>query len=140
MSVCRFCGKGEVGPPRVLLIEDNAADQILQRVTLESLGCLVEIVPTAERGLAALRESIDPFDLVLLDIGLPGMRGMQAFHEIRKLTLKIPVVFVSAAISQLDIECAASLGHVSMIQKPLDETNLREVLFKHRIPFMELAT
>jgi PleD family two-component response regulator len=67
---------------RVLLAEDNAVNQIIAMRVLEKRGCVVTV---AENGQAALQAcATQTFDLILMDIQMPGMDGLQATAAIRE--------------------------------------------------------
>jgi len=104
----------------VLVIDDDELNLKLVRTILVRQGYRVAVAPTAEEGLAlARRESPD---LVLMDIRLPGMDGLEATRQLKAdpLTRHIPVVAVSAYAMAEDRLRAAEAGCAGYITKPLD--------------------
>ena len=83
---------------KILIVDDNPDDIEITRVVLEEKGwdLQVEAYRQAEQGLARLRESEDLPSLVLLDINIPGMGGIECLRQIRadQRLKSIPVVMV----------------------------------------------
>ncbi|MEA3336430.1 MAG: response regulator, partial [Chloroflexota bacterium] len=80
-------------PQHILIVED---DDLLRRslsLQLELVGYQTSTTASAEDGLAVARR--DPPDLILLDVGLPGMDGLEALRHF-KTGADIPVIFVTA--------------------------------------------
>lgn len=104
----------------VLVIEDNAVNLELVRALLERAGYTVVPAATAELGIDLAR-SEQP-DLVLMDLSLPGMDGLEATRLLRAdaSTAHIPIVALSAHAMASDIESAKSAGCVDFITKPFD--------------------
>ncbi|MCS6962788.1 response regulator transcription factor [Thermoflexus sp.] len=102
---------------RILLIDD---DDLLRRslaFSLEQAGFEVHTAASAEEGLAiAARERPD---VVLLDIGLPGMDGLEALRRFREI-LGLPVIFLTARRRELDEVVGLELGADDYITKPFD--------------------
>lgn len=97
----------EVAPvraPRILLVDDAPDIAMLVRAFLKDTQCSVDVVANGERAVA--QASIEPYDLVLMDIDLPGLDGATAAHAIRTADLArgarpTPVVAMSAVASEL---------------------------------------
>jgi len=101
--------------PHILLTDD---DELLRRslaFNLEQAGYRVSTAASAEAALASAR--LDRPDLVLLDIGLPGMDGLEALRHFRD-QLQVPVIFVSARRRELDQLLGLELGGDDYITKP----------------------
>src|SRR5262249_60830883 len=69
-------------PLRILLAEDNAANQLVATALLQSAGHSVRVVPDGRQALAAHAE--ERFDLILMDVQMPQVDGLQATREIRR--------------------------------------------------------
>jgi DNA-binding response OmpR family regulator len=84
---------------------------------LEKAGYRVSTAATGEDGLAQTR--LDPPDLVLLDIGLPGIDGLDALRSLQRQT-KVPVIFLTARRRELDQVLGLELGADDYVTKPFD--------------------
>ena len=104
---------------RVLVIEDNAANMRLATFLLESNGHVVLPAVDAEAGLTIARA--EQPDLVLMDIQLPGMDGLQATAKLKDdpMTRAIPVIALTALAMKGDEERIRAAGCDGYIAKPL---------------------
>lgn len=104
----------------VLIVEDNEKNLKLVRDILQVKGYATLEAGTAEDGLA-LAASRKP-DLVLMDIQLPGMSGIDALEALRAdpATASIPVVAVTASVMQQERELITEAGFDAYLGKPLD--------------------
>jgi two-component system nitrogen regulation response regulator GlnG len=104
---------------RVLLIDDDPA-MILDQAThaLGPQGIRVEVAQTAEEGLRQV--AAQPPDVILLDVHLPDLSGLEAYQRIRQIDGRIPVIFITwAATADTAIE-AMKEGAYDYLFKPLD--------------------
>ena len=104
---------------RVLIIEDNVRNLKLVRDSLQGNGYETLEASTAEAGIAMALEQ-GP-DLVLMDIQLPGMNGIDALKALRadSRTAAIPVVAVTASVTSRDVERITAAGFDGFIAKPI---------------------
>jgi len=103
----------------ILVVEDNERNLKLLRDVLEYAGYDVRVARTAEDGITlAVKE---PPDLVLMDLQLPGIDGMEALRRLREnpRTANIPVVAVTAQAMKQDRERALDAGFNGYIEKPI---------------------
>jgi len=103
----------------ILVVEDNERNLKLVRDVLEYVGYDVRVARTAEDGIAlAIKE---PPNLVLMDLQLPGIDGMEALRRLREnpRTADIPVVAVTAQAMKQDRERALEAGFNGYIEKPI---------------------
>jgi len=104
-------------PRQILLVDDDALMRRSLAFNLEQSGYRVNTAANAEDALAlARRESPD---LVLLDIGLPGMDGLDALRFLKD-QLGLPVIFLTARRRELDEVLGLELGADDYITKPFD--------------------
>ena len=122
----------EVSAPRLkrlLYVEDNRINQRLMERIIEKWSHIsLELADSAEQGLSLLEEH--PYDLVLMDISLPGMNGDEALQCIRanpRIT-SLPVIAVSAHASDDDVQRGLSQGFNHYLTKPVNVARLEEVL------------
>ena len=104
---------------RILLIEDDQAITDLIVILLEREGYEVITSPTAEAGVALAAGRLP--DLILMDIALPGMDGLEATRLLksRDATRNVPVVALTAQVRKEDADRAALAGCEGFIVKPL---------------------
>ncbi len=101
----------------ILLVDDDALLRRSLAFNIEQAGYSVLTAATGEDALAMARR--DPPDLVLLDIGLPGMDGLDALRHLKE-TLNLPVIFLTARRRELDEVLGLELGADDYITKPFD--------------------
>src|SRR5438445_7679866 len=80
--------------PHILVVDDDEQMQFLLREALEGARYAVTVKGTAESALDALRA--DAFDLILLDVRLPGMSGLDALDEIARIHVRTPIIVITA--------------------------------------------
>jgi len=109
----------------ILIVEDNEKNMKLVRDVLQVKGYQTLEAATAEDGIA-LAQAHSP-DLVLMDIQLPGMNGIEALGVLRAdpATAHIPVIAVTASVMQQDRKLITEAGFDAYIGKPI---NLKEFL------------
>ena len=116
---------------RLLVIEDNAANMRLATFVLESAGHVVLGATDAEIGLAVVRDQLP--DVVLMDIQLPGMDGLQAAALLKAdpATRTIPIIALTALAMKGDEERIRAAGCDGYIAKPLAYKNVLAVIEAH---------
>jgi len=111
--------------PTILMIEDHDDTACLVRFILERNGYTVKHAPD---GLNAKRltETTEPPDLVLLDISLPSLSGLEVLHAIRTTPewQWIPVIILSADTREETMVEATNLGATEYLKKPFSEERL----------------
>jgi DNA-binding NtrC family response regulator len=115
---------------KILVIDDEKLVRWSLHQKLMKEGYDVESAPTGEEGLNMIRD--DGFDLVLLDLRLPGMDGVQVLQEIQNLGRSIAVIVITAeqAISKA-VECVR-LGACNYLCKPFEFDEVRIAIAKAR--------
>ncbi len=109
----------------ILIVEDNEKNMKLVRDILQAKGYETMEAVNAEDGIKLALERVP--DLVLMDIQLPGMNGMEALKVLRskEATAKVPVVAITASVMTQDRQQIMDTGFDGFIEKPI---NLREFL------------
>jgi two-component system cell cycle response regulator DivK len=109
----------------ILIVEDNDKNLKLVRDVLQVKGFSTLEAGTAEDGITLARESKP--DLILMDIHLPGMSGIEALKVLRAeaATAAIPVIAVTASVMQQDRKQITEAGFDAYVGKPI---NLKEFL------------
>jgi DNA-binding response OmpR family regulator len=101
----------------ILVVDDDALMRRSLAFNLQQAGYQASTAGTAEDALALARRQ--PPDLVLLDIGLPGMDGLEALRQFKD-QLGVPVIFVTARRRELDEVVGLELGADDYVTKPFD--------------------
>jgi CheY-like chemotaxis protein len=117
----------------LLLVEDNSDDVMILRRALKDAGVGQELVhlPDAEKALAYLRSPAQPRPtLVLLDLNLPGMSGVEFLKAVKvdPTLAEIPVVVLSTSDQRGDVLDSFDLSVAGYIVKPMDYAALVETV------------
>jgi DNA-binding response OmpR family regulator len=109
----------EARPERVLIVEDNEHAAYLLRTLLERAGYAVIVSPDGRDAIAKLA-SLEPVDLVILDLMLPYVSGYQVLIEARQNPKwqRVPVVVVTARTLEMDAVRALETGANDFVRKP----------------------
>ncbi len=129
------------GPVRVLLAEDNRINQMLAEALLEHLGLDTECVADGREAVEAVQKG--DFALVLMDVNMPLMDGLQATREIRALEgekAAIPIIAMTASAMEEDRQRCAAAGMNDYIAKPVEVEELQRLIARwSNIPFVKSA-
>ena len=108
------------GGRRVLLVEDNPVNAQLAVFLLKTAGFVVETAATAPDGIA--QATAAPPSLILMDVELPGMDGLEATRRLKAgpATASVPVVALTANAMRGDRERCLAAGCVGYVAKPID--------------------
>jgi CheY-like chemotaxis protein len=108
---------------RLLVVDDNPLNLELFKAALVDDGHQVTVAPDGEAGLA--RALSEPFDVVLLDIQLPGRSGLDVCRELRKAGRVGPIVAVSANALPEQVARGLAAGFDAYLTKPISPQALR---------------
>ncbi len=114
---------------RVLVAEDNVANQKVATRLLEKLGCRVDVAATGAEAVRLLR--LLSYDVVFMDCQMPEMDGFEATREIRRqkgLNRKVPIVAMTANAMAGDREECLAAGMDDYVSKPVELEQIVEVL------------
>ncbi len=116
---------------RVLVAEDNALNQQVAQGLLEKLGCRVTLAQDGQQAVALARTQ--PFDLILMDLHMPVLDGLQATRQLRALPQgqTVPIIALSAAVFAEDRQRCVDAGMNGFVPKPIDPAELERVLAQH---------
>jgi two-component system nitrogen regulation response regulator GlnG len=114
--------------PRVLVVDDDRAIRQLIGKVFAHTEYDVEGAGHVDEALAIIRAKSP--DVVLLDIELPEISGLEAFEQIRALDAKLPVIYITGGGSSNTAIEAMKLGAFDYVLKPLDVTHVRELVDK----------
>lgn len=111
---------------RVLLVEDNPINAMLARTLLTREGCAVDHVGGGEQALAAV--ATGRYDLILMDMRMPGVSGVEATRRLRAASVTTPVVALTANAFEDDRQACLAAGMDDFLVKPLSPDALRGML------------
>ena len=103
---------------RILIVEDDTPLAMMMVHVLSRAGCDVQVASTGKKGLELAQAN--RFDLITLDIDLPGISGLEICRELkqRHLSRNTPVVFVTGRLAEQDMQRGLEVGAVDYITKP----------------------
>src|SRR5262245_7537955 len=108
----------------ILIVDDDRLLRTSMRLQLEQAGYRASTAASAEEALALAKQDLP--DLILLDIGLPNMDGLEALRHFQQLG-DLPIIFVSARRRELDTIVGLEVGADSYVTKPFNP----DVLLAH---------
>ena len=118
---------------QVLLVEDNKVNQMVISATLKKLDCLTHVLENGKMAVDLLSCEDKEYDVVLMDVQMPVMDGMEASRTIRALNSKmanIPIIAVTANAMEGDRERYIAAGMDDYIAKPINAHLLIETILK----------
>jgi CheY-like chemotaxis protein/HPt (histidine-containing phosphotransfer) domain-containing protein len=117
---------------RILLVEDNQINQLVARDLMESMGLQVFIADNGEQAVEMVK--IGHYDVVLMDIQMPGMDGYQTTGHIRGYAhanlAQLPIIAMTANAMETDRQKALDAGMNDYLSKPIDVAQLANVLLR----------
>jgi signal transduction histidine kinase/CheY-like chemotaxis protein len=119
-------------PLRILVADDVPANRLVARAMLTSAGHHVTCVEDGAMALQAVRQG--EFDLVLMDLQMPVMDGLEATRAIRALKTPhngVPVIAVTASVMPEQVEACRQAGMDSHLAKPIDRDTLLRMVAHH---------
>jgi signal transduction histidine kinase/CheY-like chemotaxis protein len=120
---------------RVLLAEDNPVNALLAKALLGREGCAVERVATGADALEALAAA--PFDIILMDMRMPVMDGLEATRRLRAMGVTTPIVALTANAFEDDRRTCLEAGMDDFLTKPIEPAALRAALARWTCPPQE---
>ena len=114
---------------RILLVEDNAMNSTLFSAVFEHEGHLVTLANTGPDGLAAALR--DAFELIVLDIELPGLRGDAICRQLRAAGVRTPMVALTASAMPDQLVVISTAGFNEVMTKPAEPKQLRAMVRRY---------
>ena len=108
---------------RILLVEDDPSIREVTAIGLGNAGFTVETADDGRDGLGRFTRADPPFDLVLLDVMLPRMDGLELAREIRR-TSTVPIVMLTARADTIDVVVGLEAGADDYVRKPFEVPEL----------------
>ena len=122
--------QNKTNKPYILLVEDNAIIQKIGKIKLETLNCTID---TANTGKEALEMAMkNNYDLILMDIGLPDIDGVEVTQQLRQSKKSncslVPIVALTAHVDDSNKDHFLNIGMNEVLSKPLTKKNIQKVL------------
>lgn len=117
---------------RVLLVEDNPVNALLAQALLTREGCAVTHVASGQAALDTA--DLAPFDIVLMDMRMPGLSGVDTARALRKAGVSTPIVALTANAFEDDRHACLAAGMDDFLVKPLSPAALRSALARWTRP------
>lgn len=115
---------------RVLLVEDNELNQLVAENSLKHYNCLVTKADNGKIAVELLEK--EQFDIILMDIQMPEMDGIEATQILREnMGVKTPIIALTANAFKSEIDKCISIGMDDYITKPFAEESLINIIEKH---------
>ncbi|HKQ98011.1 MAG TPA: response regulator [Candidatus Polarisedimenticolia bacterium] len=111
---------------RILVIDDESSVRTMLQEVLADRGHSVAVAADGRSGIALAREQ--DAQIILLDLNMPGMDGIETLAQIRAALPRAAVIVISGAGDEARARQALSLGAEDYIEKPLDLVYLEQVL------------
>ncbi|WP_371682896.1 response regulator [Brevundimonas sp. MF30-B] len=112
--------------PHVLIVDDNATNRVVAQALCEMFGCTSELAEDGQEALEAVQAR--PFDLILMDIKMPRLDGVEATRAIRALPdacSKTPIIALTANADPEDAKRYVAAGMACVVEKPIKPERLR---------------
>ena len=106
---------------RILVVDDDTMNLMRTKMILEKYY-EISLADSGEKALYVLRN--EKIDLVLLDIAMPKMNGIETFERMKESSVDIPVIFLTASGHEDDVMSAIRLGAINYLKKPFQPQEL----------------
>jgi len=106
----------------ILVVDDEKAVRSLIKKTLEELGHRVTVAGAASEGLELVKQA--DFDLIFLDLKMPGVDGAELFRQIRIIKPKLPVTIITGYPDSEMMTQALAQGPLGVMSKPFGESDI----------------
>ncbi|QTL37405.1 ATP-binding protein [Pseudoalteromonas viridis] len=118
----------------ILIVEDNAVNQIILQKMLVSQGAKTAVASNGEDAIEKMHGEIQ---LVLMDIQMPVMGGVEAFQVIRAKWPVVPVIAVTANVFESDVSHYVDLGFDAVVAKPISQSELTDSILANCVSVSE---
>lgn len=113
----------------VLVVDDNRINQVVTRKILEQKGFICDISDNGMEAIAKVKKN--QYDLVLMDVNMPGITGLEATEKIREFDRSIPIIALTAVEIEEIRSAIMESGMNDIIVKPYDTTTFYQVIFRN---------
>ncbi len=118
------------GSERILFVDDEESMVYIGRNRLERFGYKIEAKTSPVEALELFRNNADQFDLVITDMTMPQMTGVQLAQKLLEIRPDIPIIICTGFSAKVDGEKAKKIGIRQYIEKPLNRSDLAKLVRK----------
>ena len=118
------------GSGTILLVDDEESLRIIGSALLNAMGFSTIIASDGSEALDIYRERGSEIDVILLDLIMPVMGGIEAYHELRKMAATVPIIICSGYGNESIQEVLDNDNYVDFVNKPYKPGELRDILMK----------
>ncbi len=115
------------GKEHILVVDDEAFIIDIMKQTLTRLGYVVTAVTESQTALALITSNTKKYDLLITDLTMPGMTGLDLALSVKKVQPDLPIVLCSGLNELIDTEVTHKTGIQKILKKPIDRRKLAEV-------------
>ena len=122
---------GDLEGLKILVVEDNKVNQFVTVRMLQKMGCEAEVACDGASALSRITSNF--YDIVLMDVHMPGVDGLEATRRIRKLNSAqscVPIVALTASATNEDRSACLAAGMTDYLSKPIEIQALRRALHR----------
>ncbi|MCW8330866.1 ATP-binding protein [Photobacterium sp. SDRW27] len=119
-------------PLNILLAEDSDTNQLIAKVMLEKRGHQVSIANNGAEAIELLEKNHQQFDIVLMDISMPVLDGIEATRQLRQSNIDIPIIALTANAMQSDQVEYKKAGMDGFLAKPIRAAELNSMLNRYQ--------
>ena len=122
-----------ISSSRILVVEDNAINQLVAREILETAGLVVDVAENGERAVAMAGTANPPYAAILMDVQMPVMDGYEATRRLRAspATIHTPIIAMTAHAMVAEQQRCREAGMNDHVPKPIDPDQLLATLVRH---------
>ena len=113
---------------KILIADDSSTMRLLLKMHLRGIGAT--IIEAADGQAALDKLSEEPFDMLITDINMPNMTGLELTKAVREKGISIPIIILTTKGEESDVEKGMSLGATGYLTKPVDPKELLNLIFK----------
>ncbi len=114
--------------PRIMIVEDSRINMMLEETILRNMIPKVDVIKAHDGRQAVEKARQMKPDLILMDVQMPEMNGLEASREIRKFNTRIPIIALTAGVVKDEIEKCYEAGMNGFLAKPIDNSALFKIL------------
>ncbi|CAO3613945.1 unnamed protein product [Cunninghamella blakesleeana] len=115
--------------PKILVVEDNELYRKISERCLNRLGCNFDMACDGLEAISFMESN--KYDLILMDISIPKLDGMEVTRKLRTYDQLTPVVSMTANYTEHDIDNYVGSGMTDLLPKPFDQSKLYDILKQH---------